>query len=166
MAKAGLERPEFTVTEMTDLVAYLYFLRYIDEPGNSVSGQRLFTANCARCHAIKGEGGKAGPDLRKSIGSGAKTNTNLCWTCGSCDPECPMNVATGRLRPQKIVRLANLGLLEELMDLPAIWYCLTCRRCSQACPNAVKPSAIIEYIRMEMISRGLISWDSFQQYRK
>jgi mono/diheme cytochrome c family protein len=66
MAEAGLERPEFTVTEMADLIAYLYFLRYIDEPGNAVSGQHLFAANCARCHAIKGEGGKAGPDLGKS----------------------------------------------------------------------------------------------------
>jgi mono/diheme cytochrome c family protein len=66
MAEAGLERPTFTVTEMADLIAYLYFLRYIDEPGNPVSGQRLFTAKCAACHALKGEGEKIGPDLGKS----------------------------------------------------------------------------------------------------
>ena len=56
------------------------------------------------------------PDLRKSIGSGAKTDINLCWTCGACDAECPVNLATGRLRPQAIVRMANLGLLEELIE--------------------------------------------------
>lgn len=66
MAEAGLERPTFTVTEMADLISYLYFLRYIDEPGNPVNGQHLFTAKCATCHAIKGEGGKVGPDLGKS----------------------------------------------------------------------------------------------------
>jgi mono/diheme cytochrome c family protein len=66
MAEAGLQRPTFTVTEMADLIAYLYFLRYIDEPGNLPAGQRLFAANCAACHAINGEGGGMGPDLGKS----------------------------------------------------------------------------------------------------
>jgi mono/diheme cytochrome c family protein len=67
MAEMGLKPPKLTVTEMADLVAYLYFLGYIDEPGNPVTGQRLFAAKqCVTCHAIKGEGGSMGPDLGES----------------------------------------------------------------------------------------------------
>lgn len=105
------------------------------------------------------------PELQKTIESAAKADSRLCWTCGSCDSECPVNIATGKLRPRNIVRMATLGMLEELLCLPEIWYCLTCRRCAQICPNAVKPLAIIEYLRLEMISREMISWETFQRYR-
>jgi heterodisulfide reductase subunit C2 len=98
---------------------------------------------------FKGSNSTLKPDAghRKLIEQGAQADINRCWTCGSCDFECPVNVATGQLRPQKIVRMANLGLLDELLYEPAIWYCLTCRRCLQICPNTVKPSELIFHIR-------------------
>jgi heterodisulfide reductase subunit C len=102
---------------------------------------------------------------RRHIESESRADVSLCWTCGSCDSECPVNIATGRLRPQKIVRMSVLGLLEELSCLPEIWYCMTCRRCAQICPNTVSPAAVIEYIRREMLSRNQISRESLQQYR-
>jgi len=103
--------------------------------------------------------------LRKSIEQGANADINRCWTCGSCDFECPVNVATGRLRPQKIVRMANLGMLEELLYEPAIWYCLTCRRCLQICPNTVKPSELIAHIRRISMKRKIVSIETYRAYR-
>lgn len=106
------------------------------------------------------------PVQRDRIENAVHTGSSRCWTCGSCDFECPVNVATGRLRPQKLVRMANLGYLEELLGMPDIWYCLTCRRCYQICPNAVKPSALIEYLRRETVVRGLVSLDTLQDYKR
>ena len=88
-----------------------------------------------------------------------------CWTCGSCDFECPVNIFTGRLRPQKIVRMANLGLLDELTALPEIWHCMGCRRCGQVCPNVVKPWALIEYARMTAMFRRNVAWKAVQTYQ-
>lgn len=88
----------------------------------------------------------------------------MCWTCGSCDFECPVNIATGRLRPQKIVRMANLGLLDELLSMPEIWYCLTCRRCMNICPNAVSPCTLIEFIRHDALFKGIVSMDMLKHY--
>lgn len=105
------------------------------------------------------------PRAGRRIKSESRTDILCCWTCGSCDFECPVNIATNRLRPQKIVRMAALGMLDELLDLSEIWYCLTCRRCAQICPNAVSPAAVIAYIRKEMISSGQISWETVQHYR-
>jgi len=50
--------------EMADLFAFLYFIRYLDEPGNAVKGKEVLkTRGCMECHGI-GEGrGKIGPDL-------------------------------------------------------------------------------------------------------
>lgn len=59
MAQIQTGIPKFTPKEMADLIAYLYFLHFIDEPGNSIHGNRVFSElGCAKCHStngIKGE---------------------------------------------------------------------------------------------------------------
>ena len=82
---------------------------------------------------------KLNPDLRQVVQKATQADSTMCWTCSSCDAECPVEIATNRLRPQRIVRLANLGLIEELIVSPEIWYCQTCRRCTHVCPNLLGP---------------------------
>lgn len=108
------------------------------------------------------------PDLRlrKALAEATEADFNMCWTCSSCDGECPVNIATGRLRPQKIVHLAYLGFMDELLSLPEIWYCLTCRRCNNVCPNRVKPADLISHIRRELAVRGRVSLEAVQRYRE
>ena len=103
--------------------------------------------------------------LGRQIEQVSRSAKTMCWTCGSCDFECPVNIATGRLRPQKIVRMANLGMLDELLHLPEIWYCLTCRRCMNVCPNTVSPSMLIEFVRRDILDRGMVSMDAMRLYQ-
>ena len=102
---------------------------------------------------------------RNKIATAALADGHLCWTCGSCDFECPVNNATNRLRPQKIVRMASLGMFDELLQLPELWYCVSCRRCWQVCPNSVKPARLIEYLRHESISTNIIPSEALARYR-
>jgi mono/diheme cytochrome c family protein len=52
------EVPRFTSKEMADLLAYLYFLHYTDEPGDASRGKKLFSAiGCAQCHGLDGKRG-------------------------------------------------------------------------------------------------------------
>ncbi len=101
----------------------------------------------------------------KTIETNTNAKINLCWTCSSCDVECPINIATNQLRPQKVVRLANLGFIDELLSLPEIWYCLTCRRCDFVCPNLVKPSTVISYLRKEASRRMPWTMELVLRYR-
>jgi ferredoxin len=80
------------------------------------------------------------PAIRLRIEQAIRADSTMCWNCSSCDAECPVEIATNRLRPQRIVRFANLGLFEELIASPEIRYCLTCRPCNRVCPNRVKPA--------------------------
>ena len=95
--------------------------------------------------------------IARRIAADAGSQNNMCWTCGSCDFECPVNVATGgRLRPQRMVRLAVLGLFDELVRAPEIWYCLQCNGCLEVCPNLVRPSEVIAYARREAMQQGVL----------
>ncbi|MFQ5663301.1 MAG: c-type cytochrome [Terriglobia bacterium] len=66
MESERIPYPRFTTKEMAHLFAYLYAARYMDEPGDAARGRRLFSQKrCIRCHAVGGEGGTVGPELRE-----------------------------------------------------------------------------------------------------
>jgi len=66
MRELDLPYPEFTRTELVDLVAYLYYLRYLGEPGDLYRGKVLVREKgCLACHSIRGKGGTVGPAFDK-----------------------------------------------------------------------------------------------------
>lgn len=66
MAEMGISLPVVTETEMADLISYLYFLQFIDKPGDVERGRVVYREKrCSTCHALSGSGGTAAPDLAK-----------------------------------------------------------------------------------------------------
>lgn len=64
MRETGYEFREFTDKEMSQLIAYISFIRYMGEPGNEYAGKRLLKSKgCTSCHKFGGEGGDIGPDI-------------------------------------------------------------------------------------------------------
>lgn len=60
------DRPQFTDGEMLDLFGFLYYLRYLGEPGSLANGKKLLsTKGCLSCHSMGGQGGSIGPNLEK-----------------------------------------------------------------------------------------------------
>ena len=107
-----------------------------------------------------------GWDAWRTIAIASGADIDRCWTCGACDNGCPVSLATERLRPQRTVRMAVYGMIAELLALPDIWYCLSCRRCLQGCPNLVKPFELHRYLQNEAIRTGVLSPDFLIAYRK
>ncbi len=66
--KMRLERvvpPQFSEAEMANLFAFLYSVRSLDEPGDPERGRQLLQEKrCLECHAVSGQGGHLGPDLK------------------------------------------------------------------------------------------------------
>lgn len=51
--------PKFTSQEMADLLAYLYFLHFFDEPGDRTNGKKVFSdIGCSQCHGSDRKSGK------------------------------------------------------------------------------------------------------------
>jgi mono/diheme cytochrome c family protein len=59
--------PEFTGSEMNDLVAYVgegnQKARASESAGGAERGWRVFQTRCIQCHSVRGNGGKLGPEL-------------------------------------------------------------------------------------------------------
>jgi len=66
MRERRIERPALSTQEMADLAAFLYFLNYLDLPGDPEAGEAVFAKQgCVKCHSIGGTGGHVGPSLDK-----------------------------------------------------------------------------------------------------
>ena len=64
MAERGIEVPLLSTQEMSDLISYLYFFQFIDQPGDARRGLVVYKEKrCGTCHALRGVGEKVGPDL-------------------------------------------------------------------------------------------------------
>ena len=64
MQEEDLRVTSMTEGQVSDLFAFLYLVRYMDEPGDADRGRQLFESKgCIQCHAARGQGGKIGPDL-------------------------------------------------------------------------------------------------------
>jgi ferredoxin len=73
-------------------------------------------------------------------------NLNLCLTCGLCASGCP---ATGLedLDPRKFLRLAALGLDDEILNSDWAWMCTMCMRCVHACPMKINIPQLVFNVR-------------------
>ncbi len=68
MQELGIPLPKFSDQELSDLIAYLFFLQYFDPPGDVVKGQGLYMEKgCILCHyAPRGAEKLLAPDLSRS----------------------------------------------------------------------------------------------------
>ena len=69
-------------------------------------------------------------------------NLNLCLTCGACASGCPATGIEG-MDPRKFLRMAALGMDEEILSSRWVWVCTMCRRCIYACPMEIDIPALI-----------------------
>ena len=66
MRARGITFPQFEGTEMADVIAFLYYLRFYEAGGDHRAGELVYTRNgCSNCHAGAG-GATIGPDLAQS----------------------------------------------------------------------------------------------------
>ena len=68
-----------------------------------------------------------------------------CWQCGSCTNSCTVNAINPDFNPRYWIYLIRLGLEEELLrDKDIIWQCVSCNKCTYACPRDVVPEGVMK----------------------
>jgi heterodisulfide reductase subunit C len=85
-----------------------------------------------------------------------ETHLLRCFTCGECSSACPIACHRNVFDPRAIFHAAHLGLTEELLHSPAIWLCLECNRCTEACTQGVDGRSMIRSLREFAVENGVV----------
>jgi heterodisulfide reductase subunit C len=68
-----------------------------------------------------------------------------CWQCGSCTNSCTVNAINPDFNPRYWIYLIRLGMEAELLrDKDIIWQCVSCNKCTYACPREVNPEGVMK----------------------
>ena len=85
-------------------------------------------------------------DLQTEIEAlGGGEHISRCWQCGSCTNACTVNAINPDFNPRYWIYLIRMGLEEELVrDKDIIWQCVSCNKCTYACPRDVNPEGVMK----------------------
>lgn len=76
-----------------------------------------------------------------------------CYQCGNCSAGCPVSFAM-EIPPTKVMRLMQLGRVNEVMNANSMWLCVGCLQCYSRCPKSVSVAAVLEAMRQLVLRRG------------
>jgi Fe-S oxidoreductase len=86
-------------------------------------------------------------------------NVSQCLTCGMCSSRCSWFDGAGGPVPRRIVRMAQLGLDELLVESGMIWDCMLCNRCTEECPVGIQMDQVVRKARALDIAEKYIPGD-------
>ncbi len=76
-----------------------------------------------------------------------------CYQCGKCSAGCPM-AAHMDILPNQIVRMAQLGMQQQLLSSRSIWLCVSCLTCNSRCPKNIRIAEVMESLRETALQNG------------
>jgi heterodisulfide reductase subunit C len=77
-----------------------------------------------------------------------------CYACGTCSASCPVRAIDEEFNPRRIIRLALLGLKDEVLTSDFIWLCTGCYICQERCPQDVRITELMMAFRNVATEEG------------
>jgi heterodisulfide reductase subunit C len=78
-----------------------------------------------------------------------------CWQCGSCTNACTVNAVNPDFNPRYWIYLVRMGMESELLrDKDIIWQCVSCNKCTSACPRDVFPEGVMKALSQWLELKG------------
>jgi heterodisulfide reductase subunit C len=77
-----------------------------------------------------------------------------CFSCGTCVAGCPVAGRTEKYNPRRIIRMALLGMRQEVLASEFVWLCSSCYTCSERCPQDVHIPDLMNAIRNIAVREG------------
>ncbi|PIN69108.1 heterodisulfide reductase subunit C [Candidatus Woesearchaeota archaeon CG11_big_fil_rev_8_21_14_0_20_43_8] len=81
-----------------------------------------------------------------------------CYQCGKCTAGCPVAHLMDN-PPQRMIRLVQIGAIDEALSSNAYWNCVACGTCSARCPRKVKISELMDGLKSFSIKKKMTPKD-------
>ncbi len=79
-----------------------------------------------------------------------------CFQCGTCTSDCPIAKFSDTYRPRQIIRMAQLGLKDRVLNSDTLWLCASCFTCTDRCPQDVEVASVIRVLRNLAAKQGCV----------
>ena len=93
------------------------------------------------------------PDFVSELAAAGGENAKMCFQCGTCTASCPSGKNTA-YRTRKIMRMAQLGLKDMIIESEDLWQCTTCYTCEERCPRGVPIVDVVIALRNIAVANG------------
>ncbi|MBC7357337.1 MAG: 4Fe-4S dicluster domain-containing protein [Desulfacinum sp.] len=103
---------------------------------------------------------KVDPNLMKDLKHFGLKDASKCFHCGNCTAECPLS-ETGTPFPRKLVKYAQMGLKDKILQSSEPWLCYYCGSCSDRCPRGADPGETMMVLRRWLTSQ--YDWTGFSR---
>lgn len=88
----------------------------------------------------------------KQHGAGSTLDVSACFNCGNCTAVCPLAADSAGF-PRRMIRMAQVGMEQELLASEDLWRCYACGECTQTCPRKADPAEFMAAARSYAIGR-------------
>jgi quinone-modifying oxidoreductase, subunit QmoC len=103
---------------------------------------------------------KVDPGLMKDLQKFGMKDASKCYHCGNCTATCPLAEKDNTF-PRRMIKYAQMGLKDKIMQSPEPWLCYYCGDCSDQCPRGADPGEAMMAMRRYLTSR--YDWTGFSR---
>ena len=99
--------------------------------------------------------GKESCDLSfaREVKEKSQAHLERCYQCLACSSGCPVVFAMD-YTPNQVIRMAQLGLKDRVLNSSTIWLCASCETCATRCPNDIEIVKVMDILRQIALREG------------
>jgi heterodisulfide reductase subunit C len=92
--------------------------------------------------------------IREKLIRRVETDVADCYQCGNCSAGCPA-AFTFDYAPNQVMRMLQVGMVEEVLRSTAVQNCIQCLTCSARCPRNIEIAGVFEDLKTIAVAQDL-----------
>ncbi|MEW6201390.1 MAG: 4Fe-4S dicluster domain-containing protein [bacterium] len=92
-------------------------------------------------------------DFTRKVKALGIPNLSRCYQCLKCANGCPF-AAFMDYTPSQIMRMATLGMKDEILKSSTIWLCAACHTCTTRCPMEIDVASVMDALKEIALKEG------------